>query len=179
MAHLRAGKPKEAPPVKYLAAILAHREFDLERILIPALEERFGRLDYRGEAHPFAVTDYYEDEMGPDLSRSIVSFEPLGAADGLVEAKIGAADIEGRLAVGGSRRVNIDIGYMDIYKVVLASFKEGPQKIYLGRGVYADPIMLFRDGAYMPLEWTFPDFRSGIYREDFMAIRALYKRARR
>ena len=77
------------------------------------------------------------------------------------------------------RRVNIDPGYMDYYKIVLASFKEGPQKIYLGEGVYADPILLFYEGEYVPFQWTFPDFKAGIYAEDFRAIRALYKNARK
>ena len=79
----------------------------------------------------------------------------------------------------GGRRVNIDPGYMDYYKIILASFKEGPQKVYLGEGVYADPILLFFEGEYGPLPWTFPDFKSGLYRDDFREIRALYKKARR
>ncbi len=179
MAHPKAGKPGHGAPVKYLAALLHPRGFDLEALLFPLLEERFGRVDHRGPAHPFAITAYYEDEMGPDLHRTIVSFEPLRPATVLVEAKLAAAAVEERLAEGGRRRVNIDIGYMDYFKVVLASFKEGPQKIYLGEGVYADPVLLFQDGAYKPLEWTFPDFKSGVYEGDFLAIRSAYKKARR
>jgi len=179
VAHPKAGRAREGAPVKSLAAILAGGGFDLERQLLPRLEASFGRIDFRGPAHPFTVTDYYAEEMGPSLVRSLVSFDGLRSAEELVSAKLAAAAIEEELAERGSRRVNVDPGYMDFFKVVLASFKEGPQKIYLGSGVYADPILLFHDGDFEPLEWTFPDFRAGIYRDDLRAIRALYKEARR
>jgi hypothetical protein len=177
--HPKAGRAREAAPVKYLAAILAREGFDMERLLLPRLEKRFGRIDFRGPAHPFTVTDYYADEMGPGLVRALVSFEnPLSPTE-LVPAKLAAAVIEDELSDRGSRRVNVDPGYMDFFKVVLASFKDGPQKIYVGSGVYADPILLFHDGDFEPLQWTFPDFRAGAYRDDLRAIRALYKKARR
>lgn len=179
MAHPKAGSAKEGAPVKYLAAILAADGFDLERLLLPRLEERFGRIDFRGTAHLFTVTDYYEDEMGPGLVRVLVSFDGLRAATELVSAKLAAARIEEELSERGSRRVNIDPGYMDFFKVVLASFKEGPQKIYVGSGVYADPILLFHDGDFEPLQWTFPDFRAGTYHDDLRTVRALYKNARK
>jgi hypothetical protein len=179
MAHPKAGKPNAGAPVKLLAAVLAGRGFDLDRHLFPMLEERFGRIDHRGAVHPFDGTDYYEDEMGPSLGRLVVSFEPLCEATDIVQVKLDTAALEEDLSMGGSRRVNIDPGYMDYYKIILASFKEGPQKVYLGRGVYADPILLFFEGEYGPLPWTFPDFKSGAYREDFREIRAIYKKARR
>jgi hypothetical protein len=178
-AHPKAGKPGAGAPVKLVAAILLGRDFDGEGLLFPRLERRFGRIDYRGEAHPFTGTDYYEDEMGPALGRVIVSFEELRAPTDIVQVKLDTATIENDLAGDRGRRVNIDPGYMDYYKIVLASFKEGPQKIFLGSGVYADPILLFYDGEYVPFQWTFPDFKAGIYKDDFRAIRALYKKARR
>ncbi len=179
MIHPKAGRPTEARPVKYIAAILHPCDFDLQRGLLDILQGRFGRVDYHGSSHPFEVTDYYEDEMGRNLCRTIVSFEPLRSASELVRAKLAAAEIENSLAEGGRRRVNVDIGYMDLFKVVLASFKEGPQKIYLGVGVYADPVLLFQNGAFKPLEWTFPDFKSGIYSEELAIVREAYKEALR
>ncbi len=48
MAHPKAGRAHEAAPVKYLAAVLSRPDLDFERILLPRLEERFGRIDFRG-----------------------------------------------------------------------------------------------------------------------------------
>lgn len=177
MVHPKAGRPHEGKPVKYLAAILHPRDFELETRLFPLLQARFGRIDFRGAKHPFAVTDYYEDEMGRDLFRTIISFEPLRSPSELVRAKLSVAEIENSLAESGKRSVNIDIGYIDFFKLVLASFKEGPQKIYLGVGVYADPVLMFKEGAFEPLEWTFPDFKVGTYSEELIAIRSAYRAA--
>lgn len=179
MPHPRAGIPAEAPPVKYLAAILFGSGFDLGRRLFPELESVLGTIDYRGNPHPFTTTDYYEDEMGHSLERLIVSFEDLRSPTDLVRIKHITCKIERRFEEDGRRRVNIDSGYMDYFKVVLASFKEGPQKIYMDEGVFADPVLLYQDGSFQILPWTFPDIKEGIYMEDFLAIRKRYKRMRR
>ncbi len=179
MAHPRAGRPLEAEPVKYLSAILLPVGFDPEERLFPALEEIFGRIDHRGTPLPFRVSDYYEEEMGPNLSRMIVSFEPLDSPTSLVRFKHATAVLEGDFAQEGSRVINIDPGYMDYFKVVLASFKQGPQKIYIGEGVYADPLMLYQHGAFTPLPWTFPDLKTGMYDQDLTLIRRIYRDARR
>ncbi len=179
MAHPKAGKPVAAEPVKYLCAILVPEAFDPEERLYPSLEELFGKMDFRGTLHPFRVSDYYEDEMGPELSRILVSFERLDSPTSLVGAKLRTAALEDGFLREGSRTVNIDPGYMDYFKVVLASFKQGPQKIYLDEGIYADPVMLYQHGAFTYLPWTFPDFKSGVYDQDLVAIRRIYRDARR
>lgn len=178
MANRRSGSPPQSGAVKYLAALLLARDFETQP-LFDGLAGLFGEVDYRGPARPFGKTEYYLEEMGPDLTRTIVSFAPLGKAPDLVRVKQAAADLEERFAREGRRRANIDPGYIDYFKLVLASFKDGPQKIDLGTGVYADPVMLFEDGAWRALPWTFPDFRAGTYDEELAAIRRIYRRQRR
>jgi hypothetical protein len=179
MVHPKAGKAGEAAPVKYIAAVLSGGEAGIPEALLAAVEEILGPVDYRSDLHPFTMTDYYEDEMGPGLARTIVSFERLRPATELVRIKLATAEIERAFEHEGRRRVNVDPGYIDFFKLVLASFKEAPQKIYLGGGVWADPVMMYQDGAPRELPWTFPDFKAGIYTRDLMAIRRLYKSARR
>jgi hypothetical protein len=179
VAYPKAGRPVESEPVKYLCAILVPEGFDPEERLYPSLEELFGRIDFRGALHPFRVSDYYEGEMGSQLSRILVSFENLDSPTSLVGAKLRTAALEERFLRKDSRTVNIDPGYMDYFKVVLASFKQGPQKIYLDEGVYADPVMLYQHGEFTYLPWTFPDFKSGIYNRDLVSIRNIYRDTRR
>ena len=176
MATPRAGRPAPVAPVKYVAALLHGGGVDLEGDLYPSLADRFGAVDFAGVDRPFDLTDYYRDEMGAGLSRRIVSFAALAPPEDLAAAKAAAAAEEDRLAANGRRAVNIDVGYLDFHKVVLASYKEGPQKIHLGRGVWADIVLCFRDGAWGPLDWSFPDFRTGRYAEDFGEIRRIYRR---
>jgi hypothetical protein len=162
-----------------MAAVMVRQGFDPEGALFPELERIFGRMDFRGRPRPFTVSDYYEEEMGPALERFLVAFEPLDSPTGLVRAKLETAAVEKEFLEGDLRTVNIDPGFMDFHKIVLASFKHGPQKIYLGDGVYADPVMMFQHGAFVSLSWTFPDFKAGFYDGDLKAVRRIYRDARR
>jgi hypothetical protein len=175
VAHPKAGRAGEGRPVKYFAALLLSQGVEPQAVLEGGLAGIFGAADFIGSPHPFDMTDYYEDEMGPGLTRVIVSFERLGEAPGLIEAKLATARLEEEISGASGRTVNIDPGYIDYFKLVLASFKEGPQKIYLGRGVYADPVLMFEDGEWRTLPWSFPDFKEGLYMEELGEIRRIYR----
>ena len=169
-----ASEATEAPRVKLLAALLFSQTEALERSL-DLLAQAFSPPEFRGAAHPFTATDYYEAEMGAGLSRCIVAFrEPVNPAT-LVDAKWRAHGVEQALAVQGRRPVNVDVGYLDLFKVVLASFKGRGNKLYLERGVWADMILTYGKGRFQPLPWSFPDFASGAYDKELLQIRELYK----
>ncbi len=135
---------------------------------------QWGPIDFQGPDHPFDASQYYEDEMGKGLSRQLISFAQLGSPDQLAQAKRECIELENRSKVQGHRVVNLDIGYLDHNKVVLASIKAAGQKIYLGQGVYADLVLRFREGEYRPLEWTMNDLRDGRYSRDLHQVRSLY-----
>jgi len=164
----------EPPPVQPFAALLYREEAPLATAL-EALEELWSPLALRGAAHPFDRTDYYAPEMGEGLQRLLVAFSVLVPPTWLVPAKHEAARLEDILRTDGKRRVNIDVGYLDLYKVVLASWKHRGHKLYLDQGVWGDLTLTFAKGAYRPLEWTFPDFRTGLYDTELHAMREAYK----
>ncbi|HEX3020130.1 MAG TPA: DUF4416 family protein [Chitinispirillaceae bacterium] len=157
-------------PVKYFVAALYQREefFNNARLL---MEQDWGGIDYEGEAHLFDVTAYYEPEMGSPIFRKIISFEKLQLPTFLVEMKIRCNQLEQQLSISEKRTVNLDAGYLDHNKVVLASAKEAGQKIYLDKGIYADLAGRYKSGKYQPFEWSFPDFRDGRYDQELLAIR--------
>ncbi len=166
-------KPQLVDPVKLLVGILWSHGDTLQNAT-DLLTRRWGEIDFTGPDHPFDCTDYYEREMGIGLSRRIVSFLRLVSPDVLVSAKHACKEIEDSLAGGGGRLVNLDIGYLDHNKVVLASFKSAGQKIYLQDGVWADLVARYRAARYLPFEWTFPDFRDGRYDQELLQIRRIY-----
>jgi len=172
---MNGGSPGSPPPdpVKRIVAVLRAPGAPLERAL-ERLAELWGEIDFSGPDRPFDASGYYAPEMGASLSRRIVSFRELAPPESLVEAKLAAVEVEDALRVDGRRTVNLDAGYLDLSKVVLASLKPLGQKIHLGRGVWADLVLRFRDGAYRPLEWTFPDFRDGRYSEELLEVRRRY-----
>jgi hypothetical protein len=142
------------------------------------LEQTWGPVGFQSDPVPFDITDYYEEEMGPELKRSIWGFEREMDASELVERKKRAREVEEQFARAGDRQVNLDPGYLDPAKLVLASEKENGQKIYLRDGVFADIILFYEKGDWEPMPWTFPDFSSGRYDEALTRIRTDWKRRR-
>jgi len=166
-------QPKRPLPVKYLIAVL----FRDEEYLLRAKDElaaKWGAIDFEGKNHPFNITDYYESEMGTPLFRRLLSFEQLYDPKLIVAMKLECNDIETALACEGRRRVNLDAGYLDHNKYLLASAKEAGQKVYLDEGIYADLSGRYKAGKYRPFEWSFPDFKDGRYDEELLEIRKLY-----
>lgn len=160
--------------VKLIAAILLQKESVLEEAL-QLLKTTFSEIDFSGHFFPFTTTDYYIPEMGSNLQRGIISFTKLVSPGFLVDSKLLARDLEKSMSREGKRRVNIDVGYLDLFKVVLASFKSRSNKIYMDKGVWADMVLIFEKGKFNAPPWGFPDFKSGIYDKDLVQIRNCYK----
>ncbi len=55
---------------------------------------------------------------------------------------------------------------------MLATTKDHAHRIYLGRGIYAEVTLTFLKGAFEPMPWTYPDYRTEAYRRFFEQVRA-------
>lgn len=161
-------------PVKYFVVVMTS-EVGLLPDVLKRLAHYFGKTDLVSEWFPFTFTDFYAPEMGPDLKRCIVSFKELLPSQFLPKAKKWTAKVENKFRKDGRRQVNIDAGYLDHCKVVLASGKFGGHKIALTDECYADMILDYQKGVFHPFPWCFPDFRSGIYNEVLLKMRGLLK----
>ncbi len=167
-------RPSDPDPVKLFVGVLYSDDALLEKA-VQILTGEYGPVDYRSEPVPFVMTDYYQDEMGESIQRFFLSFQRLIDPGGLAQIKIRTNEIEDELTIDGQRKVNLDCGYMDVCKVVLASAKYSGQKIYLGKGIYADPTLHYEKGHFRAYTWSFPDFKAGDYEKLFLRIRELYK----
>ncbi len=171
------GIPKEPRPVKYFVALLSNQEdllLSIERELAPFL----GSVESAGEILLWAVTDYYEKEMGGGLRRRFVSFVPLASPERLPEFKLRANEIEAghvcQLVEERGRKINIDPGYLDAGKVVLASTKNASHRLYLGEGIYGETMLLYESGAYRGCSSTYPDYLWSQTLSFFAAARLVY-----
>jgi hypothetical protein len=182
-------KPEEPGLVKLIVGVLFSEPGLMERGL-SMLSEKFGPIDYRSPEFPFDQTDYYVPEMGSPIRRLFVSFVRLIHPRDLAATKIATNEMEERLAgtaleqapPGGAfrrRKVNLDPGYMDYDKLVLASAKYNGQKIYLDLGIWADLTLHYEKGRFDPYPWSFPDFKSRLYDSVFLEIRRRFKLQRK
>ena len=167
-------QPSEPLPVKFFSGILYSDE-ELAKSAAEEMTDRYGAIDYRSPKFDFKVTDYYDGEMGSLIVRMFISFRELINPKEIARIKIECNEIENKLAIDGKRKVNLDPGYLDYDKMILASAKYNAQKIYLDHGIYADPTLRFAKGRFIPSEWCFPDFKAGKYEHVFLHMRALYK----
>ena len=166
----------EQYPVKAIIGVLA-----AEPLLLPTvyaqLSEHFGVIDYQSELLTFDSTDYYETEMGKNLKRQFISFEKLIDAGTLPDKKLLTNRVEERYAheTTSHRRVNLDVGYVCLAKLVLASTKDHAHRIYLRDGIYAEITLRYYHKTFQPWEWTYPDYRSPTYIAIFNHIRTIYR----
>ena len=141
-----------------------------------SLESYFGKAGLVSELFEFDLSDYYQDEMGAELTRRWYSYEVLKDASLLVEWKHVCVEIENSLLdTAGNRRVNIDPGYLDHGKLVLASCKAAPDKIYMGNGVFAHICLQYKKGEFHGPEHSFADFIDGRFDEFFRSAKQLLK----
>lgn len=152
---------------------------------IPAVRARlgelYGRIDHESPVIPFDFTNYYAREMGDVLHRVFLSFEQLIEADQLADIKRQTNELEeefkARLLKPESvkRPVNLDPGYLEHAKVILASTKNFYHRIYLSRGIFGEVTMHFRNNNFQFFPWTYPDYQSKEYQEFFLQIRHIYR----
>jgi len=169
------GQIKKAEPAKLIVGFI-FRDENIQRKAVESLEKKFGKIDFESRTLPFEYTDYYEKEFGRDLKRKFVSFSRLILPEKLSLIKNITNKIETRFSEKGLRCVNIDPGYLNLSKLVLASTKDFSHRIYLDRGIYAEITLLFRDRTFQPLDWTYPDYRTSDYIGIFNKIREIYSK---
>ncbi|RZV57895.1 MAG: DUF4416 family protein [Candidatus Brocadia sp. BROELEC01] len=143
-----------------------------------ALEASFGTIDLKSDVLPFHFTDYYREEMGEGIQRQFYSFEKLISPDEIAIIKVQTNTLEEVIAASKKysvkRPVNIDPGYLNESRLILASTKDFSHRIYLQHGIYAEVTLNYRRGGYESFPWTFPDYKSSEYQNFFLQTRALY-----
>ena len=172
------GSIREFNPVKLFVGLLASEEGLLGEAE-SQLCSRYGPADFRSPILPFTFTEYYRREMGDHILRMFLSFERLIEADRLPDIKHETNAIETSIAAQSTtakRPVNLDPGYLEHAKVVLASTKNFYHRMYLGRGIFGEVTMHFRNNAYEFFAWTYPDYKSAEYQSFFRELRGIYRR---
>lgn len=167
------GKIKKALPVKLFCGFI----FSEEQIYQKArsiFEHKFGRIDFESRTLDFNYTDYYEKELGKDLKRKFITVTRLIYPADLYKIKLITNEIEASLSRNKLRLINIDPGYLNLSKIVLASTKDYYHRIYLNKGIFAELTLFYQGKAFKALNWTYPDYKTPEYSDIFLRIREIY-----
>jgi hypothetical protein len=159
------------PPqrVKLIVGILSGRREFFEQARA-AMEALWGAVDIQSDIWAFTSTNYYEKQMGTNLNRQFFSFSALIDPGELARIKHQSNAVESALAqspageaAGVARPINLDPGYIDPGKLVLASTKNYSHRIYIGQSIYAEPTLHYHKGSWQTWPFTYPDYASGEY----------------
>ena len=154
--------PTPPTAVKLFVALL-FADTHLLTQAVSELEVEYGQRDCVSTIFPWDTTDYYQREMGGPLLRQFYSFERLIEPTDLVACKLHTNDLEHAFAsppgASSPRRVNIDPGYIDTAKLVLASTKGQAHRLYLSQGIYAEITLLYHHRAYHVFPYTYMDYQ--------------------
>jgi len=166
-------------PVKFFLGLIYSQEvsqWDLER----ELQKHFGVIDRKSQVLDFSgFTDYYAPEMGSRLFRAWWSFHQLNDPGKLPELKHVSNQLEDeylKSSENSGRIVNIDPGYINEARVVLASCKDFSHRVYLGQGVYGEVTLIYRGDGFKPVEWTYPDYQCPEALRYFQTLRDDYRK---
>jgi hypothetical protein len=165
---------KEPKPVKLIVGVLAGNEQCLA-VARSSLECALGGMDLVSDIWPFDQTDYYAEQIGPQILRQFVSLTALIDPGGLADLKHRTNALEQQLAQSLAlpvpRPVNLDPGIIEPSKLVLATTKNYSHRIYIGKKMYAEVTLVFDKGGWRPGPHTYPDYRQQAYFDFFTKVR--------
>ncbi|MBC8478211.1 DUF4416 family protein [bacterium] len=151
-------KPRAATPGRLTISLLHNPAVDLPSV-IDRLTGVFGLPGNQLPPFPFDFTDYYQPEMGAVLFRSILSFREAVPREQLASIKLQTNQLETEWSGSSGRAVNLDPGLVTEENFLLATGKNFSHRVYLQQGIYADLTLIFQQGEFRPLPWTYADYR--------------------
>ena len=168
------GSATPFPPEKLVLAVLAPHG-GMPAGFDAAVEAAWGPVELRAGPIPFTWSSYYDAEMGSPLDRYFMTFVRLVDPATLAQVKEESNRIEERFSAGGRRTVNLDPGLLALPRFTLATTKDNPHRVPLARGIYAEVTLAWAHGAWQPLPWTYPDWRSPAYHAVLTEARTRYR----
>jgi len=93
------GTPTPPPPVKLIIGLLSADPALFTQSTV-TLQESYGPIDVESAVFPWNTTNYYREEMGENLLRKFVAFEPLFSPETLVRIKLETNALESALSAG-------------------------------------------------------------------------------
>ena len=145
------------------------------------LVEEFGETDGECEEFSFSreFSDYYDEELGGEGMRKIFSFAKPVDASRQAQIKTFTNAIEARYSENGQRKINLDPGFINHGRLMLATTKPTGFRIPLDLGIYTELTLYYARGQWHKLPWTYRDYQSERVQAFLTKARNTYLKERR
>jgi hypothetical protein len=154
---------------------------ELYEKIIEILTEKFGEIDFMTEEFSFSeeFSNYYDEEIGGEARRRILSFERLVDPSEQAEIKTYTNAVEAEFSINGNRMINLDPGFLSHGRLMLATTKKTGFRIPLCDGIYTELTLYYARGAWQKLPWTYRDYQSERVQSFLTTVRKKYLEQRK
>lgn len=165
---------------KLIVGVIFHDE-EILKDAMKLLTEKFGEIEDVSEEFSFSeeFSTYYDDEIGGEGRRRIYSFKDTVAPDRQAEIKEFTNEIEAKFSIEGKRKINLDPGFINHGRLMLATTKKAGFRIPLKNGIYTELTLFYARGAWHKLPWTYRDYQSELVQSFITKVRSKYLLRRR
>ena len=160
---------------KLIVGVIYHDPATLERALEMLVSE-FGEWEDVCEEFSFSkeFSEYYDKELGGEGLRRIYSFKKLVDPTRQAEIKTKTNEMEKLISVGDDRKINLDPGFINHGRLMLATTKKAGFRIPLADGIYTELTLFYAKGEWQRLPWTYRDYQSKRVQEFLTKVRKKY-----
>lgn len=165
---------------KLTVAVIYHDPEILDAAL-EKLTAAFGPTDAVSEEYSFSkeFSTYYDEEIGGEGFRRIYSFERPVDPAGQADIKTFTNAVEAEFSKEGKRKINLDPGFINIGRLLLATTKPAGFRIPLKNGIYTEITLFFAKGGWHDLPWTYRDYSSPSVKDFLTKVHKRYLEQRK
>ena len=160
---------------KLIIGVIYHEKEILDKAM-SILTKKFGETDGVCEEFSFSeeFSTYYDEEIGGEGLRRIYSFKNLVEPDKQAEIKEFTNEIEAIFSIDGNRQINLDPGFINHGRLMLATTKAAGFRIPLKNGIYTELTLFYARGSWHKLPWTYRDYQSERVQSFISGVRKIY-----
>ena len=165
---------------KLIIGVIYHDKAVLDRAMEILISE-FGEVDGCSEEFSFSgeFSSYYDEEIGGEGLRRIYSFKKTVDPARQAEIKMRTNAIEAEFSIDGNRKINLDPGFINHGRLLLATTKKAGFRIPLSNGIYTEMTLFYARGQWHKLPWTYRDYQSERVQRFITVVRDNYLKERR
>ena len=165
------GAVHEFEKEKMIIGVIYH-DRDIHDAAMEILKAEFGEIDDMSEEFSFSAefSTYYDDEIGGEGLRRIYSFRELVDPARQADIKIRTNEIEAMF----DRKINIDPGFINHGRLMLATTKETGFRVPLAKGIYTELTLFWARGGWQKFPWTYRDYQSERVQKFITKVRKSY-----